>query len=223
MDEKSKEQMNAYYSGLLNEHGDALEALVYKAADQQDKRFALMTDIGHISRESSVLDIGCGLGHLCQFLRNFGWEGKYTGMDINPDMIKTAGERLPEDTFICRDILSEEFNERYDHVFCGATIQHRPKYVDPEEYFEQMVTKMFSLAKKTLSFDIFSGRVDYKDEDKLYIDPDRLLNFCYSLTNRVVLRNDSRPYEIMVHLYREVDKDELNIFKEWTPRAPEIV
>lgn len=223
MDKKSKIAMNTYYSSLLDEYGDTIEALVYKTDRQQYNRFALLTDIGPISREGSVLDVGCGLGHLCDFLRKHGWKGKYTGVDINPDMVRSAKKRLPEDNFICKDILTEDFDKRYDYVFCGATIQHRPKYANPEGYLKQMVKKMFSLTKKALAFDIFSNRVDYTDEDKLYVDPMRLLSFCYTLTNRIVLRNDARPYEIMVYLYKEITTDSLNIYSNWIESPPRIV
>ncbi|MFC1570456.1 class I SAM-dependent methyltransferase [Candidatus Omnitrophota bacterium] len=223
MDPKSEALMNEYYSKLLGEHGDSLEALVYRAPEQQDKRFALMTDIGPIPHDASVLDVGCGLGHLCEYLRRFGWKGEYTGIDINPDMVKTAQERLPDATFQRVNILEDEFDKKFDYVFCGATIQHRPQFADSYEYMKQMVTKMFSLSNKALTFDVFSGRAEYEDDDKLYIEPSRLLEFCYTLTSRVVLRNDARPFELMMYLHREEDRDEFNIYKTWAEETPRIV
>ena len=138
-------------------------------------------------------------------------------------MIRAAQERLPDEEFLCVDLLTEEFQRQNDYVFCGATIQHRPKYGDPQQYLEQMVKEMFSLARMGLAFDIFSGRTDYQDESHLYANPEELLEFCYGLTGRVVLRNDSRPYELMVYLYRDESTDELNIYSDWTPRTPQFV
>ncbi len=223
MDEKSKIKMNAYYSKRLKKYGPTKEAIVYKTETQQTNRYALLTAIGPIPKESSILDVGCGLGYFCDYLRRYGWKGRYSGVDINPDMIASAKKRLPSDNFICKDILTEEFNEQYDYVFCGATIQHRPKYGDHIAYVEQMVKKMFSLAKCALVFDVFSDRVDYMDEGNLYISPIRLLSFCYTLTNRVVLRNDARPYEIMIYLYREVSKNTFNMYRNWVPSVPKII
>lgn len=223
MDEKSKKDIDTFYSELLHKHGDSTAALAYKNSDNQEKRFALMADLGPVLKQGSVLDIGCGLGHFCQYLRKFGWEGSYTGVDISQDIITAAKRRLPEDNFICTDILTEEFNKQYDYVFCGATIQHRPKYSNPEEYLKQMVRKMFSLTKVALAFDIFSARVDYMDKEKLYMEPASLLNFCYTLSGRVVLRNDARPYEIMIYLYKEASKGEFNIYSGWKPQPPRIV
>lgn len=223
MDPKSEALMNDYYSKLLREHGDKLEALVYRAPEQQEKRFALMTGIGPIPKESSVLDVGCGLGHLCEYLRGLGWTGEYTGIDINPDMIKTAQERLPDATFQRVNMLEDGFDQKFDYVFCGATIQHRPEFADSYEYMKNMVTKMFSLTNMALAFDVFSGHVEYKDDDKLYIEPARLLDFCYTLTSRVVLRNDARPFEIMMYLYKEEERDEFNIYTDWVPSRPKVI
>ncbi len=223
MDKKSRTAMTVHYTELLHKHGSTKEALVYRDKKQQISRYALLTDIGPMAVESSVLDVGCGLGHFCEYLRQYGWKGKYLGLDINADMIRAAQERLPDEEFLCVDLLTEEFQRQNDYVFCGATIQHRPKYGDPQQYLEQMVKEMFSLARMGLAFDIFSGRTDYQDESHLYANPEELLEFCYGLTGRVVLRNDSRPYELMMYLYRDESTDELNIYSDWTPRTPQFV
>ena len=223
MDEKSKIEMNTYYSGRLKEYGPTKEALVYRAAIQQTNRYALLADVEPMGRESSVLDVGCGLGYLCEFLRKYGWKGSYTGIDINPDMIRAAQRRLPNDHFVCTDILKEKFDENYDYVLCGATVQLKPKHEDHIAYLEQMIKKMFSLTRCALAFDVFSSRVDYQDEDNLYIDPLHLLRYCYTLTTRVALRNDHRPYEIMMYLYKKTAKNELNMYTGWTSREPRII
>lgn len=223
MDERSKIEMNEFYSTRLKKYGVRPEALNFKTAEQQHKRFALLVDIEPISSKSSVLDVGCGLADFCAFLRKHGWKGRYTGIDINPDIIESVRKRFPKDDFFCIDILTDKFDEECDYVFCGATLEHRPKYSDVKDYLEQMVKKMFMLTKKGLAFDVFSNRVDYMDDDKLYIDPVNLLNFCYTLTNRVTLRNDFRPYEIMVYLYKDISKDSLNIYNMWTSPTPKII
>ena len=223
MDKKSKAEMIQHYSTLLSKHGPTKEALVYKAVEQQYSRYAALTSLQPIPGHSSVLDVGCGLGDLSEYLRGRGWIGKYTGIDINPDMITAAKKRLPQETFLCVDILEDEFEVSYDYVFCGATVQHRPKYADPEQYLFSMVRKMFALAKRGLAFDVFSNRVDYMDADMLYVDPMKLLAFCYTLTTRLTLRNDCRPYEIMVYLFNEEAKNELNIYSDWKISEPTII
>ncbi len=224
MDGQSRTAMTEFYSELLEAHGPTKEAIAYSNEKQQATRYALMAEIGPMGRESSVLDIGCGLGHFCEYLREHGWEGKYLGVDINPDMVQAAQERLPGEGFVCGDILSEEFGCKSDFVFCGATIQHRPKHGDPQEYLERMAEKMFELTNVGLAFDIFSARgITFRREHHLYVDPMELLAFCYQLTGRVVLRNDCRPYELMVYLFKDESREDLNIYSSWAARPPQFV
>lgn len=223
MDEKSKVEMNAYYANRLKEYGPTKEALVYRSQAQQDDRYAMLADMEPIAEDSSILDVGCGLGFFCDYLRKHGWKGKYTGLDINQDLINACKKRLPNDSFLCKDILTEKFDEQYDYVVCAATVQLRPKYGDHVEYVHNMVKKMFSLTKKALAFDVFSGRVEYMDIEKVYMDPLQLLEFCYSLTRRVILRNDHRPYELMMYLYKNTSKGEINEYTNWIYRPPRIM
>lgn len=223
MDADSKAVMNGYYARLLKEHGPSMEALEYRSVDQQEKRYACLTNIEPMARESSVLDVGCGLGYLCDFLRKGGWVGKYTGIDVSSDMVSAAAKRLPNDEFFFLDILVDDLPNSYDYVFCGATIEHRPQFVEPQSYMKEMIRKMFSLSNKGLAFDIFSNRVDFEDEQKLYVDPFSLLTFCYQLTGRLILRNDYRPYEFVVYLYANEDTDDLNIFSDWSKPDIQIV
>ena len=222
MDERSRKIMNSYYSDRLKKYGPTKESLVYRSEDQQLKRYALLAAVEPISKDSSILDVGCGFGYFCDYLRKYNWTGEYTGIDINQDIIDEAKKRLPKDSFICVDILEETFDKKYDYVFCGATVQHRPKHVDPIIYLQNMVKKMFSCSMKAVAFDVFSGRAEFFKEDNLYIAPSDLLNFCFSLTGRVMLRNDSRPYEMMMYLYKNTDKDEFNIYKKWIAPEPII-
>ena len=212
MDILSKADMNEHYGALLAQEGPLPAAMAYKERRQQIQRYASLTNIEPIPAESSVLDVGSGLGHLCGYLRGHGWKGEYTGIDINSRFIAAAQDRLPDDNFMCTDILEDEIGKEYDYVFCGATVQHRPKYCDPQQYLEEMVRAMFGLARKGVAFDVFSDRVDYKRDDLLHVVPTRLLNLCYSLTTRVALHNEMRPYEIVVYLYKETEKDHPNIY-----------
>lgn len=222
MDLKSRAEMNEYYSALLQKHGPKLASLKYTCKAQQIDRFHLLASIEPIMQADSVLDIGCGLGHLCEYLRGAGWKGSYTGIDINPTMIKYSKERLPEDTFLCRDIFVDELPVDCDYVFCGATLQHRPKFENSKDYLEKMIKKMFGLARKGLAFDVFSNRVDFRDPLNLYVGPDDLLNFCYTLTKRVSLMSHYRPYEVMIYMYKGDRKISGKVYENWSAPTPTI-
>lgn len=160
---------------------------------------------------------------MCDYLRSYGWEGRYTSVDISPDMIRIVKERLPKDEHLCIDILHNRLDRTFDYVFCGATLQHKPMHDSPKEYFSAMIYEMFRLAKRGVAFDCFSTRVDYMKDDNLYIDYGYLLELCYSITKRIVLKNDYRPYEIIMHLYKNESWDDSNIFNDWISPEPQII
>lgn len=218
MDNKSKREMNDYYSKLLDIHGASRKALGrgFEDSYQQDQKFALLAGNNKISSQASILDVGCGLGYLCEFFRAQGWQGSYTGVDINPMMIKAAKKRLPKEQFYCLDILTSQFDHNHDYVFCVATIQHKPRYSsEPDGYLKEMISKMFSFVNKALVFDVFSDRAEYYDEDNLYVNPVDLLSYCYSITDRLVFRNDYRAYQIMVYLYKELAVNDRNTYSDF--------
>ena len=217
MDDRSKEEMNKYYSHLLDVHGPNLEALGigFETDDQQKQKFFLSSRESIPAAHHSILDVGCGLGHLCEYYRKLGWSGRYTGIDINSQMIEAAKKRLPKEEFLCADLLQDSFSKKYDYVFCISTIQHKPKYADGSAYLKKMIAAMFSITEKVLVFDAFTNRVEFMNDDNLYIDPVELLHFGLTLTNRLTLKHDYRPYQYMMRLYKDTSKNEQNTFAQW--------
>jgi len=223
MDPKSREDIRKYYASFVDKYGHNFRALNHKSAKQQERVYSLLAAIEPISVNSSMLDVGCGLGYLCDFMRSHGWQGAYLGIDICPEMISSAQSRLPNEHFKCLDILTDKPTEQFDYVFCGATIQHKRKFDDATIYYRQMVSYMFRLAKKGLAFDVFSDRVDFREDVNLYVSPMELLQFCYTFTTRIIIRNDYSPFQIMVYMYKEESRDDFNCYSTWTCPSPKII
>jgi len=64
-------------------------------------RFASMLEIIQLPQRAKVLDVACGPGWLSEFLARSGYD--VTGVDISPDMIRIANERIRAVQFACRD------------------------------------------------------------------------------------------------------------------------
>jgi SAM-dependent methyltransferase len=81
-----------------------------------------------------ILDIGCGSGWLCEYFARLGYD--ITGIDISPDLIQIANERLGKVPygvdhqtplsyrFIVHDIESEPLSETFDAVLCYDSLHH---------------------------------------------------------------------------------------------------
>src|ERR1700680_3801966 len=73
----------------------------------QRARFAAVLEGLRDQDYSSVLDVGCGFGDLLDHLRRRGWQGRYTGVDLVPELIDEARRRHDKDdaaSFECADV-----------------------------------------------------------------------------------------------------------------------
>jgi 2-polyprenyl-3-methyl-5-hydroxy-6-metoxy-1,4-benzoquinol methylase len=74
----------------------------------------------------TILDVGCAGGYKAWWLTQRGF--RVTGVDISPEMVKLARERLPESRFEARGIMDlDGLGETFDGVFCQAVLLHVPK------------------------------------------------------------------------------------------------
>lgn len=222
MDLDSKQHINDFYKDRIDKFGFSKEAIVYKVDEQMRLRYTMLVSMFKIGKEDTILDIGCGLGYFCDFLRANGFTGKYTGFDINSEFIEYCRKTHPNDEFEVLDIQSDKVERKFDYVFCGATLQIRPRFTDGDLYFKDMAQKMFYLCNKGLAFDLFNANtVDFKNNDDiLYLEPALVVDTCYALTRRVVLRSDARPFELMVYLLKEDEIDDLHVYKNITIDEP---
>ena len=81
-----------------------------------------------------ILDVGCGSGWLCEFFARFGYN--VTGVDISPDLIAMARERLSKvpygadhETglsyrFLVHDIEAAALAETFDAIICYDALHH---------------------------------------------------------------------------------------------------
>jgi SAM-dependent methyltransferase len=105
---------------------------------------ATPTMLDGVGPGTRLLDVGSGLGDLCAEATKRG--AITTGIDLAPDMVRTARERHPALTFLEGDAEELPFEDRAFDVVTGAfVINHLP---DPERAVAEMrrVARRVSLA-----------------------------------------------------------------------------
>lgn len=114
------------------------KAMYQRRPNELDKIAPSIRDLkGILSPEDTLLDAGCCEGHLYEYLGH----DKYTGIDIVPENIAAAKERLPNVRFEVWNVL--ELKEVWDVVFCSRVLMHLPNY-------EENVEMLRKIAKKKL-------------------------------------------------------------------------
>ena len=94
---KQTERIRDYYLPKLKDEKSDSECLGWENKQAQELRFKVLERV--IFTGASILDVGCGLGNLYDYLNERGYNFEYTGIDILPEMIVRAKARNTESEF----------------------------------------------------------------------------------------------------------------------------
>lgn len=210
MDRSFKNDIEAlakHYGELVKRHGDAPESAQYADRETQERRMAVLCEIG-VDKDSKVLDFGCGTGQLFSFLqRSIGYEGEYVGYDISPEAIELAQSAHPNGRFEVRNVLEQPAEERFDYVLVSGVFNNL--ITDNRTFFETVSRHLMVQAKVGYAFNMLSRFVDYFDDGLYYEDPLHAFRFCkeqlsplVTLRHDYAVRPDSIPFEFSIYVHR---------------------
>ena len=186
-----------FYSALVQQHGFAPQSLDWGSRRSQERRFDILTEIGPLDG-CSLLDVGCGLADLCDYLQRTGRRVEYVGYDLTPAMIERAHTRFPTLKLLALDFFSRERpEEEFDYVLASGLFT----FYD-EEMLKKAVEIMFSMCQKAVAFNSLSSWAAHKEPGEFHADPLETLGFCRSLTPWVTLRHDYMPHDFTMYMYR---------------------
>ncbi len=196
--EEYERKIREFYQPLLAEHGDATAAVGYPEAAGQQGRYVMLCEVGDLKR-ASILDIGCGLGHLYDFLKSQDFEGDYLGIDLQEEMVHRARQRHPGVRFEVADFLSEspDFENR-DFILASGVLQHCEKPLR-----ERMIARMYENCTVAAAFNAFSTWYGKHPDPRFHIaDPLEVLAYCRDLTTRLLFRHEYVAHDFSVYMYR---------------------
>lgn len=104
------------------------DVLDWAGPNTQRVRFEVLTryvNFAGKTTQKTLLDVGCGLGDLAEFLRDKNLKVNYTGVDILEEMLTRARQANPDERFVRADIFSDELamaGEGFDVVFCSGAL-----------------------------------------------------------------------------------------------------
>ncbi len=115
----------------------------------QAKRFETLLNIG-VQEGDSILDLGCGLGHMVEHLKKIGLNVRYTGIDTNKNSIQQAYQ-FREATYIHGTIF--DIQERYDWGLASGVFNVEFPKLDMLETISELLSK----ANKGVAFNLLSN------------------------------------------------------------------
>ncbi|MBL8814987.1 MAG: class I SAM-dependent methyltransferase [Planctomyces sp.] len=194
--------------------GDSSLGMGWPNIPDARRRFQVMLDVfrpeDRVKPATPVrlLDLGCGTGHLYQYLRDSGSKDiEYAGIDLSEKFIQTARSRHPEACFRQLDVLRDGLgSERFDYVVINGVFTSRcaMSFEVMWEFVQNLTTFAFQHADQGIAFNAMSKHVDWERDDLFHLPLDLLASFiCRSMTRNFVIRNDYGLYEFTTYVYRE--------------------
>lgn len=195
--------LGGHYQNLLKTYGDSAESAQYSSRETQERRFKYLIQIGSIEGKS-ILDFGCGTGHLATYLKNHNINVQYTGVDIVEDFFTIAKSKHPEHRF---GFLENFSGEKFDYIFISGVFNN--KIDDNKGYYENYIKDLFKFCRCGMAFNMMSSYVDYYDDDLFYERPETIFEYIKrNVTPYVTLRHDYEvkpgivPFEFIIYAYK---------------------
>ncbi len=209
MDPYAKEQLLSFYNFHLKKFGDRPEALRWTPQGQL-KRYHMLADIAPVSdlNMSTVLDYGCGTADFYRFLKRRGINVKYTGVDINENLINLAKKKYPDCAFRVMNTDEDEIEGFYDYIFiCGVFNLRVPGVQDD---LKNALVSLFNHCNKGLALNALSSHTPVKDVELNYTSPEEMVRFAIeNLSPSVALRHDRIPDDFTLFVYTSPNEIEL--------------
>lgn len=190
-----------YYKERLRRFGDTAESF-WANKSSQEARFEALLEIGNIHGKT-VLDVGCGTGHLLEFLKKKRVRiAGYLGCDIVLEAVQMAREKYPDYQFKATDILKlRPGMEAFDYVLGSGLFA-----LKEDSWTSRMleiIQTMFQACRIGVGVNFLSRYSKVQDTISQYSDPGKILSLLMKeVTINIVLRHDYKENDFTVYLYK---------------------
>tara|TARA_B100000963_G_C22568258_1_gene644787 strand:- start:720 stop:1346 length:627 start_codon:yes stop_codon:yes gene_type:complete len=163
------ENMLKEYSEWFSRFGDSYESVGWNKPKHNIRFKELIQPwASYISDPNekliSILDLGCGLGHLKEYLdlefNNF----DYSGLDLNREFINQCIIKFPDSKFICSE--ASNIEGEYDLVLSSGLFNR--KFEDSSKFLKETILTSLNSARLGVSFNILSFSALEKNEKNFY-------------------------------------------------------
>jgi len=201
------QKIKELYQKKFAKHGHAPESLLWGSRGAAHQRFRQFWNEIDFSNKT-VLDVGCGFGELSKFLDKKFINVNYTGIDIVPEFINQAKllyphDKFPNRQFLVKDYLSEPISEKYDIVIASGILNSQvPSNV---QYRENAIKTLWDISGRVFAFNMLGGHPQPENKAKSnvwYADSFKILNYCATLTNKVVFKSNYHPKDFTIFVYK---------------------
>jgi len=199
----------SHYEACLARFGDTHRGVDWPNALDAETRYRVMLEVIRPSDEAkvSLLDFGCGAGHLLEYLQHHERSDiDYIGLDVSSKFVDLCRQKFPGHQFLCADVLRGERSlPEVDYVVMNGVFTEKRSLPFDEmfDYFREVLRRVYPLARRGIAFNAMSKHVDWERDDLFHLPFDPLAAFLRSEMSRSYLfRSDYGLYEYTAYVYR---------------------
>lgn len=189
---------NTLYNESVSAYPFDHRGVKWSSAASQFLRFKVLCEMAPDVFQSRLLDVGCGLGHLVDYLMSQKFTGIYKGIDWVEQMIVNARQRHPRYDFETNDISSIAPNQ-YDYVLASGIFAFAEW-----EMMHETIRGLMSCAVKGVAFNCLNARVPKCERESAihHYDPDKILEICKKIVPKISIRQDYLESDFTVYMYK---------------------
>ncbi len=200
-----QEELQTYYQQNLENFGPGARGVGWKSEEAQCRRFDQLLKIINDSDDFTINDLGCGVGHLFQYLDNKKYNVRlYTGYDTLQAMLIPAIETFRSfNNAVFNRIETSKDLRKADYTVASGIFNL--KYSIPEyqwlSYVLETIHFMNVHSVKGFAFNMLTTYSDkeYTKEHLYYADPVFFFEFCKkNFSRNVALLHDYDEYDFTI-------------------------
>ncbi|MBN1553900.1 MAG: class I SAM-dependent methyltransferase [Phycisphaerae bacterium] len=168
------DDIRGHYVPRLTPGRAHFDILDWAGPETQRARFEVLARHVNLTGKS-LLDVGCGLGDLIDFLQRKNIPVQYTGLDVVEEMLARARENHPTERFVRADLFSDASQEEvpgsetFDVVYCSGALNLN--LGNNLEFLETALPKLLRRARETLMVNFLRARNVTRDPTYFYYNP----------------------------------------------------
>ena len=197
-----RKDIREHYEPRLITRRENYQIVDWGSAESQQERFEVLAANVDLAGKR-LLDIGCGLGDLWEFLRRRCITTHYTGVDLLEPMVRAAGRRHPEARFVCADVFAEDAFRpgEFEVVFCSGALNLN--LGNNDAFVPLAVARMLELSRDYAVFNLLHKRTTDRDRRYFYYDPEDVARSLAPLECRIDILDDYLPNDFTVICRKE--------------------
>lgn len=193
------------YTSQFEKFGDSPKS-IFTPKGRNNIRYSVIQDYVKLNDELSILDYGCGLGFLCDYLKVNLPNLEYYGSDFVEEFISHCQKKFTHinSHFFLVDPLAH-FYRKFDIVYASGVFNLKSslKEKKSKQYAFDKIKELFNASNKILICDFASEYVDFKQDEAQHFSIQEVADFCVkNLSRKFLIRHDKLPYEFTLVVWK---------------------